>query len=128
MKKLLLIALILCQTAHLYSQSEITLTIDEARLLHKQQLRLVFADSANVILTNQYNTCKEQKSILINALDNRKKDIETLEAYNLKFQNEYSNLQKENKKLKISNRLLKMGFVGGITIGAAVAFGVLILK
>jgi len=112
----------------LRAQSEIFFTIDEARILHKQQIRLVFCDSAKVILIDQLNTCKTQKSLLILSVANRQRDIQTLEDYNAKFQTEYNTLLRRNKILVKKNKLLKVGFIGGLSLGALVGFGAFLLK
>ena len=93
------------------AQSEITFTIDEARLIHKQQIRLFFCDSTRVILTSQLNTCKEQASLLNQSILIQKKDVLTLEGYNSKLLKEFDVLKTSNKKLTQRNNVLKIGFV-----------------
>lgn len=111
MKKFILIALILCKILKLEAQSEITFTIDEARLIHKQQIRLFFCDSTRVILTNKLNTYKEQTSLLNQAISAQKQDVLALENYNLSLLKEFDVLKTNNKKLAKRNNVLKIGFV-----------------
>ena len=111
MKKFILIALILCKIPQLEAQSEITFTIDEARLIHKQQIRLFFCDSTRVILTSKLNTYKEQTSLLNQAISTQKQDVLALENYNLSLLKEFDVLKTNNKKLAKRNNVLKIGFV-----------------
>lgn len=111
MKKFILVALILCKIPQLEAQSEITFTIDEARLIHKQQIRLFFCDSTRVILTSKLNTYKEQTSLLNQAILTQKQDVLTLENYNLSLLKEFEVLKTNNKKLTKRNNVLKIGFV-----------------
>ena len=124
MKKFILIALILCKILQLEAQSEITFTIDEARLIHKQQIRLFFCDSTRVILTSKLNTYKEQTSLLNQAISAQKQDVLALENYNLSLLKEFDVLKTNNKKLAKRNNVLKIGFVSV----SAVALLVFIIK
>lgn len=124
MKKFILVALTLCKILQLEAQSEVTFTIDEARLIHKQQIRLFFCDSTRVILTSQLNTCKEQTSLLNQSISIQKKDVLTLEDYNSNLLKEFDVLKTNNKKLVKRNNVLKIGFVSV----SAVALLVLIIN
>ena len=111
MKKFILVALTLCKILQLEAQSEVTFTIDEARLIHKQQVRLFFCDSTRVILTSKLNIYKEQGNLLNQAILTQKKDVLTLEDYNSNLLKEFDVLKTNNKKLTKRNNVLKIGFV-----------------
>ena len=101
----------LCKILQLEAQSEVTFTIDEARLIHKQQVRLFFCDSTRVILTSKLNIYKEQGNLLNQAILTQKKDVLTLEDYNSNLLKEFDVLKTNNKKLTKRNNVLKIGFV-----------------
>lgn len=124
MKKFLLIVLILCTAIALKAQYSICFDSNQVRQIYKQQIRLVYCDSAKTILSNQINILDQRvllmegKSLVI------LEDVKVLEDYNTKLISENSNLQQENKRLNRKLTTFKIGFgvVSLVAVGSVAYF------